>query len=102
VSHGAKVNIKGAVILEWAPTHRTLGCTPLHLAANNGHLEIVRFLISQRADIEAKNNEDETALDLAKERKHQEIVAFLESSEKLVPQTKPRKMVSNASGCRPF
>jgi ankyrin repeat protein/uncharacterized caspase-like protein len=94
VSHGANVNVKGASLLEWSPIHRTLGCTPLHLAANKSHLEIERYLISEGADIEAKNNEDETALDLARKRKHQEIVAFLESSERLIPQSKPTKMVS--------
>ncbi len=94
VSHGAIVNIKGAALVEWSPYFRTMGCTPLHLAANKGHLEIVAYLTSQGADIEARNNKDETALDLARKRDRREIVAFLESSEKLVPPSEPPKTVA--------
>jgi ankyrin repeat protein/uncharacterized caspase-like protein len=87
----AGFNIKGNWMLF------TLGCTPLHLAVINGHLEVVKYLISQGADIDLKNNEDENALDLAKKNEHQEIVTFLESSEKLVPLSKPRKTVAKTS-----
>lgn len=38
------------------------GLTPLHLAVQNGKLEIVEFLISQGADINAKDSEGNTPL----------------------------------------
>jgi len=30
--------------------------TPLHYAANGGHLSVVEYLINQKADINAKDN----------------------------------------------
>jgi len=30
--------------------------TPLHFAANNGHLKVVEYLVNHKADINAKNN----------------------------------------------
>jgi len=30
--------------------------TPLHLAAQNGHLSVVEYLVNQKADINATNN----------------------------------------------
>jgi len=30
--------------------------TPLHRASKNGHLSVVEYLITQKADINAKNN----------------------------------------------
>jgi len=33
--------------------------TPLHLAANNGHLSVVEYLVQQKADINAKSKDVE-------------------------------------------
>ena len=30
--------------------------TPLHVAAQNGHLSVVEYLVNQKADIKARNN----------------------------------------------
>ena len=30
--------------------------TPLHWAAQNGHLSVIEYLVNQKADINAKNN----------------------------------------------
>eukprot|EP01097_Dermamoeba_algensis_P002260 TRINITY_DN1903_c0_g1_i2.p2 TRINITY_DN1903_c0_g1~~TRINITY_DN1903_c0_g1_i2.p2 ORF type:complete len:105 (-),score=33.95 TRINITY_DN1903_c0_g1_i2:62-334(-) len=40
--------------------------TPLHLAAMFGHVEIVRYLLQKGADATMKNNDGETAADVAK------------------------------------
>jgi len=32
--------------------------TPLHRAANNGHLSVVEYLFDQKADIKAKTKDD--------------------------------------------
>ena len=41
------------------------GDTPLHRASNNGHLEIAKFLITNKADFDHKNNNDKSPLDVA-------------------------------------
>jgi len=33
--------------------------TPLHLAAENGHLSVVEYLFNQKADIDAKDSDVE-------------------------------------------
>jgi len=40
--------------------------TPLHRAAYNGHLNVVEYLVNQKADINAKNKDGKTSLGLAK------------------------------------
>jgi len=48
------------------------------LAAQNGHLKVVKLLIEKGADINAKNAYTETALCLAKSDNHRDIAAILE------------------------
>jgi len=90
---GSEIDTKAAFYLQMGSMELTLGCTPLHLAARNGHLEVVKYLVYQDADINLKNNLDKTALNLAKKRENQEIVAFLESSEGLAQLSKAKKKV---------
>ena len=56
------------------------------IASNNGHIEVVKELIERGADINAKTTKSwsyykidagSTALDFAKKRNHQDIVALL-------------------------
>ena len=57
------------------------GNTPLHMAANGGHAEVVRILVGVKGILlNAKNGSGETALDLAIEGKHQEVIAILEEA----------------------
>jgi ankyrin repeat protein len=56
------------------------GDTALMMASEKGHLEIVKWLIANNADVNAKDNKDnvgETALILASEKGHLEIVKLL-------------------------
>ncbi len=53
------------------------GYTPLHTAAANGHLEIVRLLLDHGADRQVLTDDGKSAADIATERKHPEIAAFL-------------------------
>jgi len=46
-------------------------------ASQNGHIEVVRELIERGADINAKDDYGETALDWARWNDHQDIVALL-------------------------
>ncbi|CDO73499.1 hypothetical protein BN946_scf185013.g134 [Trametes cinnabarina] len=53
------------------------GYTPLHLAADRGHAEIVRILLERGADKDMKDEDDFTAKDLAEVAGHDEIVQLL-------------------------
>jgi ankyrin repeat protein len=53
------------------------GRTPLLYAANAGHAEMVRFLIEQKADVNAKDPEGATALLLAIELNHEKVIDVL-------------------------
>ena len=39
--------------------------TPLHYAAQQGHLDVVEYLVYQKADINAKDNDGKTPFDVA-------------------------------------
>jgi ankyrin repeat protein len=47
------------------------------LAAREGHLEIVRILLTAGADVNAKSEWGETALSLARKREHSENHALI-------------------------
>jgi len=51
--------------------------TPLHWAANNGHLSVVEYLVNQKADINAKNNVDWTPIHYAARDGHLSVVEYL-------------------------
>ena len=54
------------------------GTTPLHLAAKNGHLEVVRLLIEAGVDInKARTNDGATPLHIATQKGHVEVVSLL-------------------------
>lgn len=54
VQSGANVNAKGLD-----------NDTPLHDAASNGHLKLIKLLVERGADIHAKNSKGKTPLDVA-------------------------------------
>lgn len=56
------------------------GITPLMAASNQGHIEIVKFLISKGANIKAKSPEGKTAYDYAA---NNEIKIILKNAAKL-------------------
>ena len=51
--------------------------TPLHTAARNGNVEIVRILLANGSDVNVKNADGKTPLHLAVEEGYEEIVALL-------------------------
>jgi uncharacterized protein len=53
----------------------------LHEAAEKGFTDVVRLLCSRGADVVARDHEGKTALQIAGERGHTEIVHFLEQFE---------------------
>ncbi|MGA9069601.1 MAG: ankyrin repeat domain-containing protein [Terracidiphilus sp.] len=53
------------------------GQTPLHIAAFNGHKDVAEFLLTNKADVNAKAKNGSTPLHLAAARGNQEIVELL-------------------------
>ncbi|MBA4393533.1 MAG: hypothetical protein C0407_08275 [Desulfobacca sp.] len=53
------------------------GQTPLHWAANKGHIQIVKFLVSQGAQVTLKDNTGWTPLEYAEEMKKRNVVHYL-------------------------
>ncbi|KAK2867790.1 hypothetical protein FQN49_003472 [Arthroderma sp. PD_2] len=58
---------------------RKFGSTALHIAAKRGHTEIARLLIQNGADVNAITFNEKTPLALAREHKHEDTAAFLQS-----------------------
>ncbi|XP_072044522.1 uncharacterized protein [Amphiura filiformis] len=56
--------------------------TPLHLASMSGHTECCKWLVGNRAPLDAIDNMGRTAQDLAEEYQHEEVEAFLKSCRK--------------------
>jgi ankyrin repeat protein len=53
----------------------------LHWAADNGHLPIIQELISRyHVDINARRNDGRTALTMARDWHHTEIITFLQEN----------------------
>lgn len=57
------------------------GVTPLHIAAQEGHVDIVDYLLSNQADPNIKNKDGETPLHLAAQEGHDKIVRSLLSNQ---------------------
>ena len=50
------------------------GCTPLHVAASHGRIEVVKILLNNGADMNAKTEDGHTPLHWAASHGHTEIV----------------------------
>jgi len=51
--------------------------TPIHYAAQRGHLSVVEYLVNQKADINARAKDDWTPLHYAAENGHLSVVEYL-------------------------
>ena len=56
------------------------GKTPLHVACMKGHIDVVKALIENGADVNIKDGDIKTGLDIAREKNHLEITELLELS----------------------
>jgi ankyrin repeat protein len=57
------------------------GETPLHVATNFGHVEIVQILLAAGADATTKSDSGEAALDVARKTKRDDLISLLESNQ---------------------
>ncbi|KAI5124709.1 hypothetical protein M0805_004315 [Coniferiporia weirii] len=62
------------------------GFTALHLACDRGNVAIVEILLRKGADVRAKDEDGLSAVDLAREANHEDIVALLEGHTKAEPE----------------
>jgi uncharacterized protein len=53
------------------------GDTALMAASENDHPKVVQALLDARADVNAKNNDGQTAFDLATRGGHEDVAEFL-------------------------
>ena len=53
------------------------GWTPLHLAANKGHLSVVQILLKAGCDLDAQDDAEDTALYIAAALNHKKVVKIL-------------------------
>jgi ankyrin repeat protein len=72
IAHGANIE-----------TQDINGYTPLHWAAFNGYLDIAKVLIAHGADSNIRNNQGQSAADLAHARNRPDIVAYLNDIPRL-------------------
>lgn len=76
LEHGADVNAIGTKN-EW---------TPLHVAAHEGHLSVVQLLVEKGADINIKAGNGNTAEQVAREAKHEDIADYLTKAARIEEQ----------------
>lgn len=55
------------------------GTAAIHDAAVNGHLEVVQLLVEQGADVALRTSDNRSAVELARDANHANVVAYLES-----------------------
>jgi ankyrin repeat protein len=98
IEKGAEINRPGWTALHYAATVGSLPIvrllldhdayidaespnktTPLMMAARGGHRDVIDYLISQGADLDAKNELGLTAVDFARAQAHPAIANFLET-----------------------
>ena len=53
--------------------------TPINIAAYKGHLKVVRFIVSKRADFTIKDKRGDTPLASAQAKDHSEVEALIEA-----------------------
>ncbi len=87
IAHGADVDVKrGIEVSSWGLKHGTWpetdhekvrGTTPLHIAAREGHLEIVQLLLAHGADVDTIDDFGRNPLNVAATEGYTEVAMYL-------------------------
>ena len=73
------VRFVGAICGDILNEEDVFGTTPMHIAAEHGHLEFVKVLIPYWNNPMAKNEDNKTAVEIAEEKEHHEIAKILKT-----------------------
>jgi ankyrin repeat protein len=92
---------KGANVNKVAPVGPHQGRSPLHIAIHyfdneNGDTAIIQLLINRGADLNARDHNGQTPLDMAREIGNQELIEILENAQlaqEAPPQPQPEAIV---------
>ena len=75
------------------------GWTPLYRASHDNHIEVVKLLLQRKdIDLTIKTKKVKTALDIAKEEGHQEIIELLSVGSRIKRQLKDVSVNVDRSG----
>ena len=74
---------------------KTDGATPIFLAAQNNHIEIVKILLKATDNPNAAMNNGSTPMSIATQKNHQEIVQLLENYRFSQMMLKREKEIKN-------
>ena len=72
--------------------------SPLHIASKRGSVEIVELLINCGANVDAKNGQGKTALDLAKMSGNKSLIDLLENHQQIPRVWRSPDSMTNAEG----
>ena len=75
------------------------GSTALHDAAKRGSLEIVKFLVETGAEIDVRNNNNETPFYLSNRNEHKEISKYLLEKKRDAENKTPQENINNKALC---
>ena len=63
-----------------------MGLTPLHIAAERGHLDIIKIFVYREASLAVKDQAGKTAEDIARSNNKQDIADYLHTTAPLTQQ----------------
>lgn len=75
-------------------THNFSGWSPLHYAVYRGNVKLVNLLAKKHMNIQSKNDQGLTPLDMALERQHVQIVTLLRLMLFDLEETMPKSPAS--------